>query len=326
MRVPVFFTFVFFVFGFGVGADSRSHAADFRIVDNDQTLAIFKGDAPVLTYQKAVLPPPAGVDKVFRRSGFIHPMHTPAGVLATEIHPRDHYHHFGLWHAWVHTRFDGKEVDFWNLKSRTGRIRFSKIIDTDASGDQARFCVEQEHLAFPDSDNETVVLRERLEITVREDGGVYLIDYDVTQQNVAEQPIEFLKHRYGGMIALRGPSHWDRDNSRLVTSEGHDRNNGNGKPARWAVFAGPVSAESESTISIAMLGHDDNWNSPQRTRIWSDRIHRGAAFFLFVPTVNRALTLNPNEEVRMRYRLMLADETLERERIETAFLKFNETP
>lgn len=324
-------------------ADSRDTLAvsPFRIVNGDETLTVFDGDSHVLTYQKAVLDPPPGADRVFRRSGFIHPLHTPGGALVTEIHPADHYHHFGLWHAWVHTQFDGKEVDFWNLRSKTGRIRFSKVIDTSVTADEASFCVEQEHVAFPDQENETVVLSERLTVTVAvqppdqpldeqkgaEGKKVYSIDYDVDQQNVTDKTVRFLVYRYGGMVALRGPLHWDRTNSRLVTSEGHDRNTGNGKPTRWAKFEGPASAEStnsENLISIVMLGHHENWDAPQRTRTWNDSIHRGGAFFMFSPTVNRELSLDASQSVRMRYRILLADEPLGHENIETAFSRFNE--
>ncbi len=75
-----------------------------------KALTLMRGKTPILTYHVAAVPPPKGVDRVFDRSGFIHPMHAPAGGVVTGIHPDDHYHHLGLWHAWVKTEYNGKKA------------------------------------------------------------------------------------------------------------------------------------------------------------------------------------------------------------------------
>ena len=49
------------------------------VKETDEAILVTKGKTLVLTYNKAEVPPPAGVDPVFKRSGFIHPVRTPSG-------------------------------------------------------------------------------------------------------------------------------------------------------------------------------------------------------------------------------------------------------
>ena len=41
-----------------------------KAVETDKTIVIKNGDKPILTYQKAVMPPPKGADPAYARSGF----------------------------------------------------------------------------------------------------------------------------------------------------------------------------------------------------------------------------------------------------------------
>src|SRR5687767_4695629 len=47
-------------------------------------LKISAGGKPILTYQGDPMTPPAGVEAVFTRGGYIHPVHTPSGKLLTD--------------------------------------------------------------------------------------------------------------------------------------------------------------------------------------------------------------------------------------------------
>ena len=93
----------------------------------DSALTIFSGDQPLLTYQFRTIYPPNGIDTNYKRSGFIHPLYAPHGQVLTNIQPRDHYHHYGIWNPWTHTFFEGDTVDFWNIKGHQGTVRFVKF-------------------------------------------------------------------------------------------------------------------------------------------------------------------------------------------------------
>src|SRR5690606_15703046 len=47
---------------------------------------------PLLTYRYTVKAPPQGVDPLYGRGGYIHPLYTPSGKVLTRIQPPDHYH------------------------------------------------------------------------------------------------------------------------------------------------------------------------------------------------------------------------------------------
>ncbi len=136
----------------------------------EKTISLMRGEKPILTYHIAEVPPPNGVDPIYNRSGFIYPMHAPSGGIVTGIHPDDHYHHIGLWHAWVNTKYDDKKgPDFWNLGRRTGRIRHAKVKETRDAG----FTVVQEHLGYLDGikAEPTVILNETLLVDAAFVGG-----------------------------------------------------------------------------------------------------------------------------------------------------------
>ena len=228
---------------------------------DDDTIQTLSTDADllttILTYHVAAMPPPKGVDRVFDRSGFIHPMHAPAGGVVTGIHPDDHYHHLGLWHAWVKTEYNGKKgPDFWNLKARTGRVRHAGIKAVRAAG----FTVAQEQVAYLDGPDvePTVILAETLAVDAAFVKGANVIDYVLAQKNVSPKPLIFPAYRYGGGIAYRGPLSWNKTNSDYLTSKGLNRTNSHTSRARWVAMFGPTEKDGGKAATVAILCHPKN--------------------------------------------------------------------
>ncbi|MEL0005630.1 MAG: DUF6807 family protein, partial [Opitutales bacterium] len=219
---------------------------------NDNALILQRGDKPILTYHIKEVPPPEGVDKAYRRSGFIHPLHAPSGGVVTGIHPGDHYHHIGLWHAWVNTNYPGyfsgnkkkKGPDFWNLGGHTAFIRHAEVLETRNSG----FTVKQEHLAYLDGYEKkpTVILEEVFRVDAQFQDGANIVDYEFTQTNVTKKPLDFPAYRYGGGIAYRGPMTWNKENSDYLTSTGLDRTNSHATRAKWVAMFGPTEKSGKS--------------------------------------------------------------------------------
>ena len=275
------------------------------VVETDSVIGLKHGDLQFLTYHKAEVAPPEGADPAYTRSGFIHPVLAPNGEELTGIHPGDHYHHLGLWHAWVKCMIDGKEYDFWNLKKKLGRVRYAKTLETSKGDDHAGFTVEQEHVAYldgPDKDP-TVILRESFEVTARWVDEAYEIDYVTTQENVSSHVLELPAYRYGGPIAYRAPHHWDKSNSDYLGSEGTTRIDGHATRSRWCAFWGP-GAKSEEDVSLSILVHEGNHDFPQRMRVWPPNSNNGAIFFNYVPIQEHDWAIKPGETSVMRYRLV----------------------
>jgi lysophospholipase L1-like esterase len=103
--------------------------------ETEATLVIVHKHQPLLVYNKQSPPVPAGIDPIYARSGFLHPVCSPQGKEVTATFPLDHAHQHGIFGAWVKTTYAGREVDFWNLPGRTGRVEWvqgEKL--TDAQG------------------------------------------------------------------------------------------------------------------------------------------------------------------------------------------------
>src|SRR5436190_23078064 len=114
----------------------------------DSVLTISSGDQKLLTYQFKTVYPPIGIDTNYKRSGFIHPLYAPHGQVLTRIQPPDHYHHYGIWNPWTHTFFEGDTVDFWNIKSHQGTVRFVKFTSKTSNEKYAEYTALQEHVVF----------------------------------------------------------------------------------------------------------------------------------------------------------------------------------
>jgi hypothetical protein len=287
------------------------------IVESDDAIVIRSGGAHVLTYHKAEVPPPAGSSPLYRRSGFIHPLTAPNGGVVTGIRPEDHQHHLGLWHAWVKTTHEGRDVDFWNLLKGEGTVRYARTEAIRRSPSGVGFTVIQQHVILPDE----VVLDERFSIDVHVDpDGGYVVDHVTEQENVSDSPLTLPAYRYGGCIALRGPECWNEHNSDYLTSEGRSRIDGHATRARWCAMYGETD---QGVATVTILGHPDNHDAPQRQRIWpATPQNRGAIFFNFVPTQETDWALEPGEPITMRYRVVVSDGRPDRNQIDEWFDRY----
>ena len=127
---------------------------------DDEHTTIYAGDRPVLSYVHRVTPPPEGINPLYKRSAYIHPLWSPGGEILTRIQPPDHYHHYGIWNPWTRTHFEGYKVDFWNLADAQGTVRFAQYLDKYNKKEKAGFKVKQEHIYFKEDGSEGVAINE----------------------------------------------------------------------------------------------------------------------------------------------------------------------
>jgi hypothetical protein len=295
-------------------------AGALEVEETGEAIRVLNKGKTVLVYHKAEVEPPKGADPAYRRSGFVHPLCTPAGSVVTAIHPADHIHHMGLWHAWVKTVHGKRKPDFWNLKAKSGRVRYAKTLQRpEPSGKMASFTVLQEFISMDKGTNPVVVLAEEFTLTVHSADNAYLVDHTTVQKNITDTPLKLPAYRYGGPIAYRGPANWNNSNSRVFTSEGKNRSNGHATRGRWCAFAGP--AEKGNAL-VAILCHPKNHDAPQRMRIWPPASHNGAIFFNYVPAQETAWHLMPGKPSTMRYRLIVSDKTMNAEQINALWKSF----
>ncbi|MEM7145236.1 MAG: PmoA family protein [Verrucomicrobiota bacterium] len=296
----------------GAIGDLVGEETGLRAVEGEETIVIEYEGEPVLVYYKAEQVPGDGIDAVYTRGAFIHPIRTLKGVEVTGTRPDDHYHHMGLWHAWVKTKHDGDEVDFWNLKKEQGTVRYVETVDVRNEEGGCGFTVRQEQVKYVGEAKEVVpVLGETLSVSASEEDGVLLIDYDVEQENVTEAALKLAQYRYGGPMAYRAPHHWDKTNSDYLSSEGKTREDGHETRSKWCAFWGPADAGGEDLVSLTILCHPENHDFPQRMRVWPPTSNNGAIFFNYVPIQETAWEIAPGERVEFRYRLVVEDEKVD---------------
>jgi hypothetical protein len=268
----------------------------------------------ILRYQCAVQAAPAGVDPLYQRSGFIHPLWSPAGKVLTRIQPSDHYHHYGIWNPWTVTHVEGQEVDFWNLAKGQGTVRFAGVLSTTSGPVYGGFAVRQEHvvLAGPASLEKTAI-HEVWDVRASPCtlGGrfVWVVDLVVTLDNALEEPIDLPSYRYGGGIGFRATDDWTAKNCQVLTSEGKVRQDADGTRARWCDVRGGDLAGS----GVVFMSHPANFEHPEPMRVWPADIikDKGYFFFEFCPIRLKGWSLEPGKKGVLRYRMVVYDGALD---------------
>ena len=292
----------------------------------DGALTIKNGTANLLQYHFATVYPPAGVDTVYRRSGFIHPLWSPGGQELTRINAPDHYHHWGLWNPWTETFFEGDSVDFWNLARRQGTVRFANFLSITSGPAFAEYKALHEHVVYKKQSPEKVAIHEVQTVRVyppAADQKYYLMDITVQLNCATDSPVVLLEYRYGG-LGIRATEAWNKDNSQVLTSEGKTRKNADGSTARWCMVQGAVQ---NAHAGLVMLSHPVNYNHPEPLRVWPENMNgRGDVFLNFSPTKNRSWKLEPGKTYLLKYRFAVFNDPFSKEQAEAAWQAFANPP
>ena len=275
----------------------------------EAALEIRRGDAKILRYNRAHVPPPAGADPLYGRSAHIHPVWTPSGRVVTEQFPADHMHQDGIWFALVRTEFEGRHPDFWNLPGKTGRVRFGRLHNTTSGPVYGGFRVENEHVDLS-GPTEKVALRETWDVRAWNVGGsaegYWVFDVTSTLRCATASPVTVLKYHYGG-LAMRGASGWYDERCRFLTSDGKTRADGNHTRVRWCDMAG---TSGDTWFGLAILSHPKNTHFPEPIRI-----HPTMPYMCYAPSHVGPWSIEPGREHVSRYRFIVHDGSLE---VETA--------
>ncbi len=267
------------------------------------------GEQSVLSYQTEKEPVPEGVDEVFSKSGFIHPLNSPSGQTLTRIQPDDHYHHYGIWGPYTRATIDGREVDFWNLGDRKGRVEFGHVISEKVAGGAAELNVRQNHFDLKADKGKEIAIKEDLRIKVKPaDKDRYMVDYTTTIFTDLEAGILLDDYRYGGGLGFRATEVWGTDNSSILTSEGDLRKTADGKNARWIMVKGE-SDSPDGQSGILFLSHNTNKSHPEPMRVWPEDNYDGIGnvFIEFCPIRHESWMILPNERYTLKYRMIVFD-------------------
>ena len=295
-----------------------------QVTKDDSILILRKGKKRILQYNHAIVPAPQGQSKLYDRGGFIHPLWSPFGSILTNIHPDDHYHHLGIWMPWTKTKFEGKAVDFWNLKEGQGTVRFNRFLSTTDGPVYGGFQAEQDHVALQTSSGEKVVLKEVWDVRVYNVGGpekgYWLWDFVSSQRCVADSPLLLEKYRYGG-FGFRATADWKGKTAAYLTSEGKTRKDGHATRARWCDAAGFSDGNWKG---ITFFSHPQNFRHPEAMRIWPGFDQE--VFFNWAPVQTGDFEMKPGEDHVFRYRQYVHEGKVDVEMTEQLWNDFAHPP
>jgi len=269
-----------------------------KVIDDLKVTYRINGN-DVISYYYNKRPLPAGIDSVYARAGYIHPVLSPSGVILTQDFAEVHPHHHGIWSAWTNVGFNGEKPDFWNVGKETGTVKFESLDDTWEGFVHAGFRSRHRYIDLT-SYIPITALNEKWEVRVYNITGYYYIfDVIVTQTANTSMPVVLPEYEYGG-IGFRGHEDWEgKDKAFFLTSEGRTRTNGHGTRARWCHIGGYTN---DQLAGIAILDHPGNFRHPQPVHI-----HQTRTFFNYTAVKLGEMKIEPGVPYIMQYRYITYD-------------------
>ncbi len=308
-------------------SDSRDFQAEVSVAKSEQALTLTCGGKELLQYNCKPFPAPAGTKteahpEVYGRTGYFHPVRTLGGKVLTCVYPGDHIHHVGLWHPWTHTEFEGRHIDFWNLRKREGTVRYVKTLGEFAGPVVGGLTVAQEHVDLKAPGGEKVVLDDVLDVRVWAcRGKSYIVDYATTQSCASKSHLKIGPYRYGG-FGFRTTEDWKNGRCTYLTDDGKTGKASNAVPVRWCRLQGDGGS---GCAGVLFMSHPGNHEHPESTRTWGGMTKHGG-FFNFNPAQKKAWVMKPGESYTSRYRVVVYDGELRPDECERLWQDYAHPP
>ena len=245
--------------------------------------------------------PRTNIKPIFRRGGYLHPIHSLSGKVITDDFPPNHIHHHGVWFSWSSAEFEGRPTDFWNMGDAKGHVEFAELGQTWSGPAHGGFTAKHRYIDLTGGASKTA-LNEDWEVRILNrfpDQKFWVFDLSCTQR-CASTAVKFPENRYGG-VGLRGNWAWNgKDAVQFLTSEGvTDREKSHTMRARWCDMHGVIDGQE---VGIAVMGHPENFRAPQPMRV-----HPTEPFFNFAPQQAGDFELQPGKTYVSRYRFVIHD-------------------
>ncbi len=255
---------------------------------------------PILAYQTQRQPRRKDIAPEYWRSGYLHPVYSPAGVVVTDDYPKDKLYQHGIWSGWQKVECEGSHPDFWDAGLQTGRVAVESVTPLWGGALRGGF---NSHQYFTDLDRRlgATVLREGWSVTgfrASSRPPYFVVDLASSQEVVSGQTT-LGENPFGG-ITLRGNRDWrGPGKSFFLTSEGEERGEAQGKPAHWCYLGGKGGGR---LAGVAILAHPRNTEQPEAVFIDPEEPVMG-----FAPTKNGPITVRSGKPLKLKYRFVVLD-------------------
>lgn len=307
-----------------------SLSSPFSIEDIDKKSLLIKNNKrPVLQYNYSIIQEKEGQTDPYDRSSYIHPVWIPTGEIITGNFSPEHIWQRGIFLVWQKGKFIEIETNFWELGKSTGRTLkdekdpgiikgpvFGEIVVYNKGTVEGKTYFKEICIVrlYNQSKHDTWMF------------DMFFRQLPVDQEDPDSLPgkiktMELQKVYYGGM-SFRGVSpgwlHRDfiaqnqeqllkfREDTKwllpdlsldILTSAGYDQKSGNGTPARWIDYTGPLG---DKWGGLVMFDNPSNKRYPT-----SLRIHPDMPYFCFAFTKNDPYTITSEVSLNLTYRIVV---------------------
>jgi len=239
---------------------------------------------------------------------YLHPLRAASGTYITRQwpmnagvpgEPHDHQHQRGAYigHA------DVSGVDFWANEESYKTANRGREVPAGPVEIHGSSLVLRLNWTDPRG---AVLLEERRTISFRPDADRRVADFDTTL--TAKQRVTFGDEKDGFFaVRLRPELQADKGSGHIVNADGlATEKNAWGKPSNWVDYYGKVGDEA---LGVAIFDHPANPRHPERWHVRGYGLFAvnpfGLAVFTGDKSQNGALTLEPGQELRFRYRVII---------------------
>lgn len=289
-------------------------SADIEIKRTEKALEAFASGKPVLTYHIATVAAPEGMDPIYSRSGFIHPLRSPSGKILTDAFPIGHVHQHAVFSAWTQATFKHQVVDFWNQHKKLGTAQHENVGNTTPDSFQV-FLKQISH-------QKGAAIDESWTVSIEEQPNSFIVDIAIEQKCATADEVYLHPYHYGG-FGLRGSAHWNEDDQthfespmKVLTGDGvKDIAESNHTTPRWIATYGPIDG---ATAGFVVMDHPSNFRFPQPVRV-----HPKMPYLVFSPVVKGSFILKPGLSYQSKYRIVTFDGEPDAERIQSWYENFS---
>jgi hypothetical protein len=280
-------TFLFIIFLSIAGSIS---AQKFSYKKSVEGIEVLENNKPVLFFQTK----PKTVSGKYKRAGYIHPLYDLKGNAMTDDMPEDHPYHRGIFWAWHQIVVDGKNVaDGWmsdHISFNPGKMQVTKSATNTIVTSQLTWRIDD---SVKPAYN---IVNEVSKINIFSAKEHYrIIDFDIFLKPLVND----LKlggsddpKGYGGFcLRLQNP-----EDIQFVSGDKQIT------PEQAAVMAGPWMDFRMKDIGVAVFGYKNN----DAQHPW---ILRNEKSMQNVPYPGRAPVAIPAEGLRLKYRIVIHDDT-----------------
>jgi hypothetical protein len=285
--------------------------AQFQLVQSDQGVQVLLNGDMVTEYLTAgpcpILWPLMAADGAGMTRDFPMSSDTPG-------ERRDHPHHRSMWF----THGDVNGIDFWHKGGTVVHQEFLKLQD----GEQA--VIESVNLWVDGDGNK--VLKERRRMSFGSADTMRWVDVDLVLS--ADFGNVIFGDTKEGSFAVRVAESMKvdaRKGGKIMNSEGKSDLLAWGQRAAWVNYTGPVN---DKTYGIAMFCHPSSFNYPNRWHVRTYGLFAANPFgersFTGSQETPEVIKLEPSEQLRLCYRVLLHMGITDKEKLDEIFQEFSE--